>query len=67
MSKEVKIEDIISSDEFNNMTEREKEIWQSSFELNKHELQKLTNAVDKMEAFENYLRSIESELKKLIE
>lgn len=67
MSKEVKIEDVISSEELNAMTEREREIYQNCFEFTKHDLQKLTDAVDKMEAFENYLRSLEDELKKLTE
>ena len=43
MNKEIKIEDFIDQDELNNMSKKEREIYEKAFLLNKDKLQKLTN------------------------
>ncbi len=45
MKKEVKIEDFVSKDELDKMTEKEREIYEKCFLLNKQKLQSLTDAL----------------------
>jgi hypothetical protein len=45
-SKEVKIEDFVSKEELDTMTENEREIYEKVFLMNKQNLQSLTNAID---------------------
>jgi hypothetical protein len=46
MKKEVKIEDFVSKEELDAMTEKEREIYEKVFLMNKQNLQGLTNALD---------------------
>ena len=46
MKKEVKIEDFISKEELDKMTEKEREIYEKVFLLNKQRLQELTNTLN---------------------
>lgn len=46
MKKEIKIEDFISKDELEKMTEKEREIYEKSFLLNKKNIQGLTDAIN---------------------
>jgi len=46
MKKEVKIEDFVSKDELDAMTETEREIYDKVFLMNKQNLQGLTDALD---------------------
>ncbi len=46
MKKEVKIEDFISKEELDKMTEKEREIYEKVFLLNKQRLQGLTNTLN---------------------
>ncbi len=46
MKKEVKIEDFVSKDELDAMTEKEREICEKVFLMKKQNLQGLTNALD---------------------
>jgi hypothetical protein len=53
MKKEVKIEDFISSSELESMTEKEREIYNSVFQLKKKELQGYTDALELIKEFKN--------------
>jgi len=46
MKKEVKIEDFVSKEELDAMTEKEREIYEKVFLMNKQNLQGLTNVLD---------------------
>jgi hypothetical protein len=46
MKKEVKIEDFVSKDELDAMTEKEREIYEKVFLMKKQNLQGLTDALD---------------------
>jgi hypothetical protein len=46
MKKEVKIEDFVSKDELDAMTDKEREIYEKVFLMNKQNLQGLTDALD---------------------
>lgn len=46
MKKEVKIEHFVSKDELDAMTEKEREIYEKVFLMNKQNLQGLTDALD---------------------
>lgn len=45
----VKIEDFINKDELDKMSDKEREIFQSVFELKKEHLQSYVNVLDKIE------------------
>jgi hypothetical protein len=55
MKKEIKIEDFIDSKELESMTEKEREIYEKTFELNKNKLQELTDANNIMNEIKNKL------------
>ena len=46
MKKEVKIEDFVSKDELDAMTDKEREIYEKVFLMNKQNLQGLTDVLD---------------------
>jgi ferric iron reductase protein FhuF len=58
MKKEIKIEDFISKDELDNMTDKEREISERMFLLNKQELQELTDEFDMMNEINDKLNNI---------
>ena len=53
MKKEIKIEDFISSNELELMSEKELEIYNSIFQLNKNKLQEYTDILEELEEFKN--------------
>jgi CRISPR/Cas system CSM-associated protein Csm4 (group 5 of RAMP superfamily) len=53
MKKEVKIEDFIDLTKLESMSEREREIYDSVFQLNKNKLQELTDVLELLEEFKN--------------
>ena len=53
MKKEIKIEDFISKDELDKMTEKEREICEKVFLMKKPNLQGLTNALDMLNDVKN--------------
>jgi len=58
MKKEIKIEDFISKDELDNMTDKEREISKRLFLMNKQELQELTDEFDMMNEINDKLNNI---------
>lgn len=56
MKKEIKIEDFISKDELDKMTEKEREICEKVFLMKKPNLQGLTNALDMLNDIKNKLK-----------
>lgn len=51
--KEVKMEDFIDKDELDNMTQREREIYEYTFSINKQNIQALTDALEIMNNLNN--------------
>lgn len=49
----VKIEDFINKDELDKMSDKEREIFQSVFELKKEQLQSYVDVLDKIEEIKN--------------
>jgi hypothetical protein len=57
MKKEVKIEDFVSKDELDAMTEKEREIYEKVFLIKKQNLQGLTDALDIINEVKNKLEN----------
>jgi len=61
MAKEIKIEDFISKEELNSLSEREREIYDKIFQSKKERLQKLKDAEEKMNEIKEVIENLKND------